>query len=49
MSPEFRRTLHQTLDMLLADGKFEGTALYFDTLQDSVNDGQTYRENILAG
>jgi hypothetical protein len=39
--------------MLLADDRCEGTALYFDTngdaLQDTVNDGQTYRQNILVG
>jgi len=49
MSPECSRTRHQTLDLLLADDKCEGTALYFDTFQDSLNDGQAYRENILAG
>jgi len=39
--------------MLLAGDRYAGTALYFDTngdtLQDSVNDGQTYRQNIPVG
>jgi hypothetical protein len=41
-----------TLGMLRANDKYEGIALYFDTnsdtLQDSVIDGQTYRQNILV-
>jgi hypothetical protein len=42
-----------TLAMLLEDDRCEGTAPAFDTnddmLQDPVNDGQAYRQNILVG